>query len=212
MELCSSRDFLVFSAQHENAQEQLELALTWNCIEVAREDIFNMETRLSWQVGTHLGLIFRHFRICGTQRLTLQFSVLRLLRPCWFVHAVTQWTVEVIKYTQWSWHTSSVMFVWLDAFKQDRFAGCRPDSQQIDLAASLASSAGGQADHHWGALYVALRNVTLFCPSAYHTVFTRRTTQCKCRCVAVIVMVMVIVIVIMTILSTRSLCWVFTDI
>ena len=38
------------TAQQENAQEQLELALAWNCIEVAREDIFNMESRLSWQV------------------------------------------------------------------------------------------------------------------------------------------------------------------
>ena len=32
---------------------------------------------------------------------------------------------------------------------QDCFAGCRSDTQQIDLAASLASSAGGLSKRFW---------------------------------------------------------------
>jgi hypothetical protein len=38
-------------AAHQDTQSQMELALAWNCIDVAKRDIFNMESRLSWQVS-----------------------------------------------------------------------------------------------------------------------------------------------------------------
>ena len=42
--------YAYYFAADDNTQSQVELALAWNCIEVARQDIFSMEARLSWQV------------------------------------------------------------------------------------------------------------------------------------------------------------------
>jgi hypothetical protein len=46
----------IFVVARQDTQSQMELALAWNCIDVAKEDIFNVEKRISWQVSLAISL------------------------------------------------------------------------------------------------------------------------------------------------------------